>query len=146
MSISAVISNSPLNGVNNLQNAKQKQRAEFQELTQALQSGNLTHAQQAFQSLTGSANKVASLQSAQLTQELKALGTALQSGSPASAGNAYTAASQNTQTPARTAHHHHHYGGDGSPALTSGFPDGSSGSGLSTTNPTGLLQAVNLTA
>jgi hypothetical protein len=146
MSISAIVSSSPLNQVTNPQIANQKQRAEFQELTKALQSGNLTNAQQAFQSLTSSATNVASLRSAQLTQELKALGTALRSGDPASAGNAYAATSQNTLASARAAHHHFHHGGGGSPSLTSGFPDSSGRSGVSATNAGEVFQAVNLTA
>jgi hypothetical protein len=59
MSVSAIFPSSTLSQINNLQNASQ-QRTEFQELTQALQSGNLPNAQQAFGALTNSARAPAS--------------------------------------------------------------------------------------
>src|ERR1700674_4364328 len=51
MSVSAIFPSSALNQANNLQNANQQQRTEFQQLTQALQSGNLTRARDAYSSV-----------------------------------------------------------------------------------------------
>jgi hypothetical protein len=145
MSVSAIVSSSAVNQANNLQISNQQQRTEFLKLTQALQSGNLTSAQQASQSLSNSLTSLASLQRAQLTRDLSALGSNLPSGHVAGASNAYSAASQNTQAPAHAAHHHHHGGGGGLPALTSGFPDSSS-SAVSIADASDVFQSVNVTA
>jgi len=142
MSISAIVSSSPLNQLPSLQKVSQQQSTAFQELTQALQSGNLSSAQQAVQALSGAPTNVSSLQSAQLTQELKALGTALQAGNQAAVGS--TPSSTSTNTPVRAAHHHYHHGGGGLPGLTSGFPSGSV-LGINAANASEALQTVNLT-
>jgi hypothetical protein len=52
MSVSASLPSSTLNQAYNLQTPNQQQRTEFQQLTQGLQSGNLSSAQQAFGALT----------------------------------------------------------------------------------------------
>jgi|HubBroStandDraft_4_1064222.scaffolds.fasta_scaffold1229033_1 hypothetical protein len=44
MSVSAISPSNPLLQANILQTTKQQQQTEFQQLTQALQSGNLTNA------------------------------------------------------------------------------------------------------
>jgi hypothetical protein len=137
MSISAIVSSSPLNQLSNLHNAAQKQRAEFQQLTQALQSGSVAIAPPASPGANTSAANLASLRSAQFTQELKALGAA-------TTGIGSTAASPNSPASLRTAHHHYHHGGGGSPALTSGFPS-SSGSPAGTADASEQLQPLNLT-
>jgi len=49
MNMSAISSSNPLNQASILQNANQQPGTQFQQLTQALQSGNLTSARQAFQ-------------------------------------------------------------------------------------------------
>jgi hypothetical protein len=147
MSISAISSSNVLNQAYNLQNTNQQQRTEFQQLTQALQSGNVSSAQQAFSALTNRATG-SGLQSAQLTQDLSALGSALQSGNLAGARNAYSSVQQNIQNSNPVAAHHHrpHHGGGGSSQLTSGFPGSTSSSGSSTADPNDIFQAVNLTA
>jgi len=146
MFLSAISSGSALNQAKNLPTTNQQQRAEFQRLTQALQSGNLTTAQQAFSALTNSA-KSSGIQSLQLTQDLNALGSALQSGNLTGARNAYSAVQQNLQNSNPMAAHHHrpHHGGER--ILTSGFPDDSTGnSGSSAANQSNVFQPVNLTA
>src|SRR5271157_3537513 len=96
MSVSAIFPSSALNQATSLQNSNQQQRNEFQQLTQALQSGNLTSAQQAFGALTNSATS-SGLLSVQLTQDLSKLGSALQSGNLTGARDAYSSVQQNLQ-------------------------------------------------
>ena len=147
MSVSANSSGNVLNQANSLQNASQQQRNEFQQLTQALQSGNLTNAQQAFGALTSSATS-SGLLSVQLTQDLSKLGSALQSNNLTGARNAYSSVQQDLHNSnPRTAHHHHpHGGGGGSQFLTSGFPDSTSNPGSSAASQSNVFQPVNLTA
>lgn len=142
MSVSAISSSNPLLQTNSLQSINQQQRTEFQQLTQALQSGNLTTAQQAFSALTNSATG-SGLLSAQLTQDLSKLGSALQSGNLSSARQAYASAQQNLQSSNPVAAHHHrpHHGGL-SQLLTSGYPDSSSNSGSGASS---VFQPINLT-
>jgi hypothetical protein len=144
MFLSAISSGSALNQAKNLATTNQQQRAEFQQLTQALQSGNLTTAQQAFSALTNSA-KSSGIQSLQLTQDLNALGSALQSGNLAGARNAYSAVQQNLQNPSPMAAHHHRPHHGGARLLTSGFPD-TSNSGSSSASQSDVLQSLSLTA
>jgi hypothetical protein len=147
MSVSAILPSSALNQANNLQNVNQQRRTEFQQLTQALQSGNLNNAQQAVSALTKSTTS-SGLQSVKLTQDLNTLGSALQSGNLTSARDAYSSVQQSLQTSNPLAAHHHrpHHGGGGSQLLTSGFPDSTSSSGSSATDQSDVFQAVNLTA
>jgi outer membrane protein assembly factor BamD (BamD/ComL family) len=143
MSVAAISSSNVLNQATTLPNTNQQQRTEFQQLTQALQSGNLTNAQQAFSALTNSASS-SGLLSVQLTQDLSKLGSALQSGNLSSARQAYSSVQQNLQNSNPIAAHHHrpHHGGE-SQVLTSGFPGGSSGPGSSASD---VFQLLNLTA
>ena len=128
MSVSAIFPSSTLSQTSDLQNANQQRRTEFAQLTQALQSGNLTNAQQAFAALT-SGGVSSSIQGAQLTQDLNNLGSALQSGDLAGARNAYSAVQQSflSARPLMAHHHHAAHRGEAS-TLTSGLPDGTSGS------------------
>jgi hypothetical protein len=131
-----------LNQANPLQSSSQQQRTEFQQLTQALQSGNLASAQQAFSALTStSANS--GLLGVQLKQDLSKLGSALQSGNLSSARQAYSSVQQNLQNSNPMAAHHHRprHGGGGS-LLTSGFPDGTSNSG----SASNFFQPISLMA
>jgi hypothetical protein len=147
MNISAILPSSTLNQIYNPQNTNQQQRTEFQQLTQALQSGDLITAQQAFSALTNSATS-SGLQSVRLSQGLNALGSALQSGNLTGAQNAYSSVQQSLQNSAPTVAHHHraHHGGGGSHLLTSGFPDSTSSSGSSVASQSDIFQPVNLTA
>jgi hypothetical protein len=147
MSVSAIFPSSELSQGNNLQNASQQQRTEFQQLTQALRSGNLTNAQQAFSTLAKSATS-SGLQSVQLSQDLNALRSALQSGDLAGARDAYSAVQDGLQNSTPSAAHHHrpHHGGGGSRVLTSGFPGDASRSDISASRQCNIFQPVNLTA
>ena len=145
MSVSAISSSNPLLQANMLQTTKQQQQTEFQQLTQALQSGNLTNAQQAFSALTNSATS-SGLLSAQLTQDLSKLGSALQSGNLSSARQAYSSVQQNLHPNSPAAHHHRpHHGGGASQFLTSGLPEITTGSSAAA-NQNNVFQPVNLTA
>jgi hypothetical protein len=142
MSVSAISSRNALLQANSLQSTNQQQRNEFQQLTQALQSGNLSNAQQAFSALTNSAT-TSGLQSVQLTQDLSKLASDLQSGNLTSARQAYSSIQQNLQHSSPVAAHHHrpHHGGGGSQLLTSGFPGSSSA-----TSPSDVFQPISLSA
>lgn len=143
MSISAISSTNPLSQASNLQNLNQQQKTEFQQLAQALQSGNLSSAQQVLGALTGT-TATSGLQSVQLTQDLSKLGSALQSGNLSSARQAYSTIQQNLQgTHSLAAHHHRPHQDTGSQFLTSGFPGSSSLASLAANN---VSQPLNLTA
>jgi hypothetical protein len=137
MSVSAIFPSSPVNQANSLQNVNRQRPTEFQELTQALQSGNLTNAQQAFGVLAKSATSAG----IQTTTDLSALGSALQSGDLAGARAAYSAVQQGLHNSNPIAAHHHRalYGGGGLRVLTSGFPDNAG-------SQSEVFQPVNLTA
>jgi len=90
MSVSAISSSNALNQANMLQNASQQPGTQFQQLTQALQTGNLSNAQQLFSALNSSAAS-SGLLSTQMKQDLSKLGSALQSGNLTGARQAYSA-------------------------------------------------------
>jgi hypothetical protein len=145
MSISAISSSNPLNQANVAQNAKQPSATQFQQLTQALQSGNLSNAQQLFGALNKSASS-SGLLSTQMKQELSNVGSALRSGDLAGARQAYSSVQQDLQDSNHVAAHHHRpvHGGGGAKLLTSGFPDtgASSAGGLASD----VFQALSLMA
>jgi hypothetical protein len=147
MSVSAIFPNSTLNQANNLQTANQQRRTEFQQLTQALQSGKLTNAQQALGALTKSTTN-SGFQSLQFTKDLNALRSALQSGNLTGARDAYSSVQQGLQNSNHLAAHHHrpHHGGGRSHLLTSGFPDSTSSSDSGDASQSEVFQPVNLTA
>jgi len=147
MSVSAILPSTTLNQAYNLQTPNQQQRTEFQQLTQALQSGNLSSAQQAFGALTNNPSN-SGLLSVQLSQDLGKLGSALQSGNLAGARQAYASVQQSLQSsPPMAAHHHRpHHGGSMLNSLLSGLSDSISGSGSSAASQSGAFQPVNLTA
>ncbi len=147
MSVSAIFPSSALNQANNVQNTNQQRRTEFQQLTQALRSGDLTNAQQAFGALAKSATS-SGIESVQLTQDLNALGAALQSGDLAGARDAYSSVQRGLQNSNSMVAHHHrpHHGGGGSGILTSGFPSSTSSSNTIAGRQSEIFQPVNLTA
>lgn len=146
MSVSAILPSTTLNQAYNLQTPNQQQ-TEFQQLTQALQSGNLSSAQQAFGALANNASN-SGLLSVQMSQDLSKLGSALQSGNLAGARQAYSSVQQNLQSSAPMAAHHHrpHHGGSVLSSLLSGLSDNISGSGSSAASQSGAFQPVSLTA
>jgi hypothetical protein len=146
MNISAILPSSTLNPANHLQNTNQQQRrTEFQQLAKVLQSGNLITAQQAFGALTNRATG-SGLKSVRLSQDLKALGSALESGDLAGARQAHLSVQQNLHSSTSMAAHHHRPHHGGLHCLTSLFPDGTNSSGSSAASQTNVFQTVNFTA
>ncbi|MDR3416820.1 MAG: hypothetical protein P4L83_11590 [Nevskia sp.] len=143
----------------------------MQQLASALQTGNLSSAQQAFSAIApavqgiqgtsgsagssssgGSGNSLASL----LKQGLGQVGTDLQSGNISAAQSDFTKLQQQIrnalsqgqqQQPALSGHHHHHHGGMGATASTSASTAAgvSSATDTSTTSSTGS-SSINVTA
>jgi hypothetical protein len=146
MFVASILPNA-LNQAYNLLSTNQQQPTKFQQLTQALQSGNLTGAQQAFSALTSTASS-SGLLSLQLKQSLNSLGSALQSGNLTDARNAYSSVQQALQNSAPTAAHHHrpHHGGGGFHFVKSGLPDTADSSGSSSSGVSDVFQPVNVTA
>jgi len=125
MLIPAISSNSNpfLNPAVSSQSQARQQPNSFQQIAQALQSGNLTSATQVFNALTQNASGTSGIQNTRLTQDLNALGSALQSGSLSAAKKAYSTFKQDLQNSnsATKMHHHHHHGHEGTqPASTAG--------------------------
>lgn len=160
MSISAITS-SNVNFQQNAQSSSVGIAAYLQQLSAALQSGNLTSAQQAYTALqTNLQNSQGSGTSSEpyggqsnslrstLQQGLTQIGKDLQSGNVAGAQTAFTNLQQQIQTvvqaqgaqPGGHFHgHHHHGGGDGGQAATAA---GSTSSTSASSTTTG----INLTA
>ncbi len=89
----------------NWQSSFNKVKTDFQSLAQALQSGNLTDAQQAFATLQKDLPaKAQQAAASDPNSPLNTLGQALQSGDLSAAQTAFTALQQ-----ARPGHHHHHH-------------------------------------
>lgn len=115
MSISGITASSLFSVINTLQGAQSTNKTasmqqEFQQLGQALQSGNLTQAQSDFSLLSQTVSNPAQTNST-LSQAFSALGSALQSGNLNAAQQAYKAIQQDVQqstTQASQRHHHHH--------------------------------------
>lgn len=132
----------------------------FQQIAQALQSGNLSSATQIFTALTQNAASSSAIQNAQVTQDLNALGTALQSGNLSAARQAYSSFKQDLRNanPATGMHHHHHHGREripqasspgsdfGANVPTSVFSANGSNIGGNATSPGGSLLPFGLAA
>jgi soluble cytochrome b562 len=116
MSIGTVSSATPSYAANSQQSTMQQN---FQDLVQALQSGNLSAAQQAYATLTqnapaqGAAGS-ASGQSNPFQQAMASIGSALQSGNISGA----QAAMQGLQQTMKAHHGHHHHHGSQSQSTT----------------------------
>jgi hypothetical protein len=143
MSVSAISSSNTLNQASMLQTATRQPGTQFQQLTQALQTGNLSNAQQLFSTLNSAANS--GLLSTQMKQDLSKLGSALQSGNLTSARQAYSSVQQNLDSSNHMAAHHNRpvHSGQGLGSLISGLPDaiGTPGGAASE-----VFQALNLIA
>jgi hypothetical protein len=112
MSVGGILSSSGLS--HQVQTQYQQRAADFQQLYQALQSGDLAGAQQAFSALAaltqaGSGGGVS--QNPQLAQDFNAIGQALQSGDLAGAQQAFATFQQDLQAALAARGHHHHGGG-----------------------------------
>jgi hypothetical protein len=120
MSVSEISSSTCLNQVSSPQtNSKQL----FQQLGQALKSGNLADAQQAFTALTQNAPNSGQTGQGQLSQDITTLGNALQSGDLTSAQDAFLKLQQDLKTAGHAHHHRHHKGMGDSQNAAAGITD-----------------------
>ena len=98
MSVAGISSTSALNQLTNPVNSFQQRASDFQELAQALQSGDLAGAQQAFSALTQLAsNSGGSAGRGALAQDFNAIGQALQSGNLSAAQQAFATFQQDLE-------------------------------------------------
>src|SRR5215475_2683997 len=117
MSIGTITTNAPV-----YQPPQQNgMRQNFQQLSQALQSGDLSSAQQAYASLIqalpsqgANGGNGTNGQSNPFQQAIQSIGSALQSGDISGAQQAL----QTLQTQMKGAHHGHHHHGQGSQGIT----------------------------
>jgi hypothetical protein len=127
MSIAGILSSTLFNSSSQAVTSPQQQfQKEFQQLGQALQSGNLSAAQSDFatlqQNLT-STNATSSPSAANsLTQAFSQLGKDLQSGNLSAAQQAFSTVRQDAQTQGTQSHHHHHHGGGAGSGEQSNIP------------------------
>jgi len=117
----------------------------FKQLAEALQSGNLAAAQQAFaqiqknapQGATDQATQASTGQPGSRQAAFAALGQALQSGNLAAAQQAFAQLQQ------AGGHHHHHHGGQGGQAAASTpAASASTGDTLNITNNSGTINEI----
>lgn len=124
------------------QQRMQQRRQDFQSLASALQSGDLSGAQQAFQDLQQLQSSSSSSDPSQsgsssnstnpLSADFSALGQALQSGDLATAQSDFAQLQQDMQSLFQTHHHHHHQGAtnaqngtlNGTPSANGGVANG----------------------
>jgi hypothetical protein len=106
----------------------QKDRQAFNQLANALQSGDLTAAQNAYNTLASSPMAQGNSPFAQAIQQI---GQDLQSGDASSLADAQKVMSSLQQA---RGHHHHHHGGGGE---VSGAPNSSSATGANASDPDG---------
>jgi len=112
----------------------QKDRQAFGQLANALQAGDLTAAQNAYNTL---ASSPIAQGNSPFAQALQQIGQDLQSGDLADAQKAL-ASLQQQQQQGRAHHHHHHHGGGASGASeTSGASNTSSSNGANSTDNDG---------
>jgi len=105
------ISSASFSSASSRQSLFQQRRADFQQLSQALQSGDLSGAQQAFNALSTlqSSGRSRGQNNSQLSQDFSAIGQALQSGNLAGAQQAFSNFQQDL--PEARGQHHHASGG-----------------------------------
>ncbi len=97
----------------NVSSKKQQFQAEFKQLGEDLQSGNLTAAQTDFAALQKDSPQLTSTssQSSPIALELKQLAQDLQSGNTTAAQQDFANLQQSFQSQGTQSHHHHHGGG-----------------------------------
>lgn len=122
-------------------------QTDFAALSQALASGNLTGAQQAYaafqqdmqgiQSAQGSVHSASAVGSTQnpLQSDLSAVGAALKSSNLTAAQNAFANLQQGLQSAQQSqaahAHHHHHHGGGGAQSALTALTSHTANTGAS---------------
>jgi hypothetical protein len=128
MSVSGISSSSGLTSAD-WQSKAQQVKADYSSLADALKSGNLSDAQQAFAALQQDLPPRAQAAAADSSTPLGALGNALQTGDLAGAQKAFASLQQ-----ARQGHHHHHAAAASaavtSPTSNDGDADDSTGQSL----------------
>ena len=119
----------------------QQDRQAFNQLTSALQSGDLTTAQSAYNTLASSPMAQGNGPFAQAIQQI---GKDLQAGDPASLADAQKVLSSLQQ--ARGHHHHHHGGGEVSSNTNASDSDGNSADNIQQIAATDSNNAVDIKA
>jgi DNA-binding FadR family transcriptional regulator len=130
------------------QDSYKKQRADFQSLASALQSGDLSSAQQAFAQLqqdnprlANALNSASSDSDSTRLTDLKSLSSALQSGDVSGAQQAMAQLQQDGQTAQVGGHHHHHHH-----AATASDPTAAASTDNSDTSIGSLGSTLNVSA
>jgi soluble cytochrome b562 len=106
-------------------------KQDFQNLSAAIQSGNLTDAQKAFATLQQAAPSQSGQNTSQFSTDIQSLGTALQSGNVSDAQKAFATLQQDMAAASSTAsgstsvghHHHHHHSGSSQSAMGANATD-----------------------
>jgi DNA-binding FadR family transcriptional regulator len=147
MSICGVSSSGQTNPAD-LQASFKQQRADFQALATALQSGDVTTAQQAFAQLQKDSPRLAQAISSDPSStdsprvaDLKSLASALQSGDLTGAQQAFAKLQTDVKT-ARHGHHHHQVAAAPASTDTSASSTGSSSSGTDSDGDNDNSQSV----
>lgn len=154
MAVSGIFANNAINQTGNSQKFRQV-KDDFQQLGQALQSGDLNMAKQAFAALQQFMPNLSSASPSQkgqqgsqnpLLADLSAVGKALQSGDLAAAKSAFAKLRQNVQSVSRKGHHHGHHRTGGAQNSFASLLDSSS----QTNGTNGVSQSIgrniNITA
>jgi outer membrane protein assembly factor BamD (BamD/ComL family) len=118
MSIAGILSSSLFNQNSQaITSSQQSFQKEFQQLGQALQSGNLSAAQADFATLQQNSPSASATASASTSNPaalaFNQLGKDLQSGNLSAAQQDFSNIQQNVQSQGTQAHHHHHHHGGG---------------------------------
>ena len=134
MAVSEISSNTSLNQVSSPQsNVKQL----VQQLGQALKSGNLADAQQAYAALTQNAPNSGQTGQGQLSQDFTTVGDALKSGDLTSAQDAFLKLQQDLKSAGHAHHHRHHKGTGDTQSATASTTDAASSTGDSNLQSSG---------
>ena len=142
MTVSGISSNPYLYSVSNLLSNSQQQKDPLQLLGQALRSGDLTAAQQAYNALLQTTSNPVQTQNSQFSQGLTAVGQALKTGDLTSAQQTYAKLRQDFQAVEKTHHRHHHHKTNSSQNSTFSSNGGSSAN--TGTTPSVSIAGVNL--
>jgi len=112
MSVAGIASNL-LSYVNSSQSRASQVQAEFQQLAQDLQAGNLTQAQSDFAALSQNSPAGTVGANTSVSQAFNALGQDLKAGNLSAAQQQFSNIQQDFQQASQAVHHHHHHGGGG---------------------------------
>jgi DNA-binding FadR family transcriptional regulator len=156
MAVSGIFANTAINQTSNSQTKFGQVKNDFQQLGQALQSGDLNAAKQAFAALQQFMPNLSSASQSQngqqgssqnpLLTDLSAVGKALQSGDLAAAKSAFAKLRQNVQSVSHKGHHHgHHKTGGAQNSLASLLDSSSQTNGTSSASQS-IGGNINITA